>query len=468
MSIIPVILSGGSGTRLWPLSRAAFPKQLISLVSDKTMIQETVARLSGLEVSDPIIVCNEQHRFIIAEQMNQIGVKNPVILLEPVAKNTAPAIVAAALKAMQIDENSVIVVLPSDHNIKDSKVFCEAVSLAAKEAQKGSLVTFGITPTFPATGYGYIESEKKEGETASIKRFVEKPNLETAKKYLDSGNFLWNSGMFIFKAASFIEEIKSLDNSIFEATSKSLLNAKVDLDFIRLEKESFEKNPSISIDYAVMEKTKKGKVIPLNAGWSDVGSWNSLWDVSEKDSSGNVVKGDAVLDGVENSFVFGKNRVVTAIGLKDVVIVDTKDALLVADKSKSESVKNIVDRLKDSKNPAATENTIGYRPWGFYETIEKGERFKVKHITVKPGQKLSVQMHYHRAEHWIIVSGTAKVLNGEKELILTENQSTFIPLGTVHAIENPGKLPLEFIEVQSGSYLEEDDIVRFEDKYGRA
>lgn len=310
--------------------------------------------------------------------------------------------------------------------------------------------------------------KKKDGETASIKRFVEKPNLETAKKYLDSGNFLWNSGMFIFKAASFIEEIKSLDNSIFEATSKSLLNAKVDLDFIRLEKESFEKNPSISIDYAVMEKTKKGKVIPLNAGWSDVGSWNSLWDVSEKDSSGNVVKGDAVLDGVENSFVFGKNRVVTAIGLKDVVIVDTKDALLVADKSKSESVKNIVDRLKDSKNPAATENTIGYRPWGFYETIEKGERFKVKHITVKPGQKLSVQMHYHRAEHWIIVSGTAKVLNGEKELILTENQSTFIPLGTVHAIENPGKLPLEFIEVQSGSYLEEDDIVRFEDKYGRA
>ncbi|WP_191017218.1 mannose-1-phosphate guanylyltransferase/mannose-6-phosphate isomerase [Treponema zioleckii] len=468
MSIIPVILSGGSGTRLWPLSRAAFPKQLISLVSDKTMIQETVGRLSGLEVREPIIVCNEQHRFIIAEQMNQIGVKNPVILLEPVAKNTAPAIVAAALKAMQIDENSVIVVLPSDHNIKDSKVFCEAVSLAAKEAQKGSLVTFGITPTFPATGYGYIESEKKDGECASIKRFVEKPNLETAKKYLESGNFLWNSGMFIFRADSFIEEIKNLDNSIFEATSKSLLNAKVDLDFIRLEKESFEKNPSISIDYAVMEKTKKGKVIPLNAGWSDVGSWNSLWDVSEKDSFGNVVKGNAVLDGVENSFVYGKNRVVTAIGLKDVVIVDTKDALLVADKSKSESVKNIVDRLKDSKNPAATENTIGYRPWGFYETIEKGERFKVKHITVKPGQKLSVQLHYHRAEHWIIVSGTAKVLNGEKELILTENQSTFIPLGTVHAIENPGKLPLEFIEVQSGSYLEEDDIVRFEDKYGRA
>ncbi len=470
MTLIPVILSGGSGTRLWPLSRSTYPKQLLPLVSDFSMIQETAKRLSSLKICEPIIVCNEKHRFIIAEQLSQIGIKNPCIILEPVAKNTAPAIVAAAIQAQKIDAEAVIIVLPSDHNIKDTDTFCKAVSLAADEAKSGNLVTFGIKPTFPATGYGYIQAEKASGAEAAypIKQFVEKPNLDTAKKYVESGTFFWNSGMFVFKAADFISEVKAFDKSIFESTKESFDKAATDLDFIRLEKESFSRNPSISIDYAVMEKTKKGKVVPLDAGWSDVGSWNSLWDVLDKDENGNVIRGKAVTSEVSNSFIYSKNRMISAVGLENLVIVDTKDAVLVADRSKSEEVKKIVDRLNAENNPIATENTVGYRPWGTYETIELGKRYRVKHIIVKPGEKLSKQMHYHRSEHWIIVSGTAKVLNGDKELILTENQSTYIPLGTVHFIENPGKTPLEFIEVQSGSYLEEDDIVRFEDKYGRA
>lgn len=468
MKLIPVILSGGSGTRLWPLSRATYPKQLISLVKEHSMIQETVSRLGELKIENPIVVCNEQHRFIIAEQLNQIGIKNPVIILEPVAKNTAPAIVAAAFQALKSGDDAVMIVLPSDHDIKDTKKFCEAASLAANASLDGSLVTFGITPSYPATGYGYIEKVDDGKNPSRIKRFVEKPDLETAKKYLESGNFLWNSGMFVFKASSYLDEIKKFSPEMYENTKKSFENSNVDLDFIRLEKSSFEKNESISIDYAVMEKTSNGKVTPLDAGWSDVGSWNSLWDVSEKDENGNVLKGKTVTSDVKNSFILAKNRTVSAIGLENVVIVDTKDALLVCDKSKSEDVKKIVDRLKEEGNPVASESPVGYRPWGTYETIELGKRYRVKHIIVKPGQKLSVQMHYHRAEHWIIVSGTAKVRNGDREFILTENQSTFIPLGTVHAMENPGKVPLEFIEVQSGSYLEEDDIVRFEDKYGRA
>ncbi|MBR4630132.1 MAG: mannose-1-phosphate guanylyltransferase/mannose-6-phosphate isomerase [Treponema sp.] len=467
MTLIPVILSGGSGTRLWPLSRATFPKQLLSLISENTMIQNTVSRLASLSVSEPIVVCSDNHRFIIAEQLSQIGIKNPSIILEPVAKNTAPAIVAACFQAQKTDKDAVVIVLPSDHDIKDTKVFCDAVKIAAEEAEKnGSLVTFGITPTYPATGYGYINSEKSSESVLPLKKFVEKPDFDTAKKYVESGEYFWNSGMFIFKAQSLLDEIKSFDKTIYESTLESFSNATVDLDFIRLEKNSFEKNTSISIDYAVMEKTKKGKVVPLSAGWSDVGSWGSLWDVSEKDSDGNVLKADAVTMGVKDSFIYSK-KTVAAIGLENVVVVDTKDALLVADKSKSESVKEIVDELKKKNNKVASESSVGYRPWGTYETIELGKRYRVKHIIVRPGQKLSVQMHYHRAEHWIVVSGTAKVRNGDNEFILTENQSTFIPLGTIHAIENPGKLPLEFIEVQSGSYLEEDDIVRFEDIYGR-
>ena len=470
MTLIPVILSGGSGTRLWPLSRAHFPKQLLKLTSEKTMLQQTVLRLDGMSVLSPIVVCSEQHRFIIAEQLAEIGIKDPTIILEPVARNTAPAIMAAALQAEKTDKDALIAVFPSDHVIKNISVFQSALKTAAKEAETGSLVTFGITPLFPATGYGYINASGT-GETLSIKAFKEKPDQKTAEAYLASyqknKDYFWNSGMFVFKAGAYISELKSFVPAICEATSKSFEKALVDLDFIRLEKESFEKNPSISIDYAVMEKTRHGKVVPLDAQWSDVGSWSSLWEVSEKDSDGNVTRGTVVTRDVKDSLIRSDSRVVTAIGLKDVVIVDTKDALLVADKADAEEVKEIVDTLKAQGKTCATSSTVGYRPWGTYDSIEQGERYKVKHITVKQGQKLSVQLHYHRAEHWIIVSGTAKVRNGDKEFILTENQSTFIPVGTIHSIENPGKIPLEFIEVQSGAYLEEDDIVRFEDRYGR-
>ncbi len=472
MTIIPVILSGGSGTRLWPLSRADFPKQLLKLITNNTMLQETVKRLKGMTIGTPIIVSNDQHRFIIAEQLRSIGIENPVIMLEPVARNTAPAICAAAFQAQAQDKDAVMAVFPSDHAIKNRVAFQEALAQAAEEALNGSLVTFGVVPLSPATGYGYINAEKKtEKGVMSIRAFKEKPDAKTAESYVESykknGDYFWNSGMFVFKAESFISELNICAPEICEATKKAYENAKTDLDFIRLEKESFEKNPSISIDYAVMEKTRHGKVVPLDAGWSDVGSWESLWDVSTKDSDDNVLKGKVIAKDVHGSFIYGKDRIVSAIGLKNLVIVDTKDALLVANKADSEKVKDIVDQLKAEGNPAATNSTIGYRPWGSYESIELGARYKVKHITVKQGQKLSVQLHYHRAEHWIIVSGTAKVRNGDKEFILTENQSTYIPVGTVHAIENPGKIPLEFIEVQSGAYLEEDDIVRLEDMYGR-
>ena len=470
MTIIPVILSGGSGTRLWPLSRAHFPKQLLKLTSDKTMIQQTVLRLEGLSVQSPIVVCSEQHRFIIAEQLAEIGIKEPTIILEPVARNTAPAIMAAALQANRQDENAVIAIFPSDHVIKNIEVFQKSLQTAVEEAEKGSLVTFGITPLSPATGYGYINAEGN-GKTLAIKAFKEKPDLKTAESYLESyrknKDYFWNSGMFVFKAATFISELNSFVPEICAATKESLDKAVVDLDFIRLEKTAFEKNPSISIDYAVMEKTRHGKVVPLDAGWSDVGTWSSLWEVSDKDADGNVTKGTVLTKNVKDSFISSSNRVVTAIGLKNIVVVDTKDALLVANRNDAEEVKDIVDALKAQGKSCATSSTVGYRPWGIYDSIELGSRYRVKHITVKQGQKLSVQMHYHRAEHWIIVSGTAKVRNGDKEFILTENQSTYIPVGVIHSIENPGRIPLEFIEVQSGTYLEEDDIVRIQDVYGR-
>ncbi len=471
MTVIPVILSGGSGTRLWPLSRANYPKQLLKLTSDYTMIQETMRRLEGMSVSSPIIVCSEQHRFIIGEQLAEINISNPTIILEPVARNTAPAIMAAALKARQIDKNAIIAVFPSDHVIKDVKAFQTAMTLAIKEAENGSLVTFGITPAFPATGYGYIHSLPSSSKVLPIKEFKEKPELKVAEVYVESfkknGDYFWNSGMFVFKTETFISEISAFIPEINSATTLAFEKSTVDLDFIRLDKDSFEKNPSISIDYAVMEKTKLGKVVALDAGWSDVGSWSSLWDVNEKDENNNAIKGNVLAQNVKNSLIYGNSRTVAAIGLNDVVIVDTKDALLVAEKGHAEDVKEIVDKLKSQNNSCATSGTVGYRPWGSYDSIELGSRYRVKHITVKQGQKLSVQMHYHRAEHWIIVSGTAKVRNGEKEFVLTENQSTYIPVGTIHSIENPGKIPLEFIEVQSGAYLEEDDIVRFEDMYGR-
>ena len=469
MTIIPVILSGGAGTRLWPLSRSQYPKQFLSLAAQNTMIQETLLRLENIAVASPIVICNESHRFIVADQLAQINVKNPCIILEPLGRNTAPAIAAGAFKAQALDKDAVMVVLPSDHVIQNKSVLAKGVELACKTAAEGFLVTFGITPTAPETGYGYIKAQVTDGASVfPLDKFVEKPDRETAQKYLDSGEYFWNSGMFVFKAATFLSELQHFEPEIFASVEAAYTKAAVDVDFIRLEKEAFATSPSRSIDYAVMEKTSKGKVIPLDAGWNDVGAWSALWEVNQKDENQNVIFGDVIAHNTEDSYIYSQSRLVAAVGLRNAVVVETKDAVLVADKSQVQDVKDIVEALKrQDRHSNVEENQVGVRPWGSYEAIERGHRYKVKHITVKPGAKLSVQMHYHRAEHWIVVSGTALVRNGEQELLLGENQSTFIPLGTVHALENPGKVPLELIEVQSGPYLEEDDIIRFEDRYGR-
>lgn len=469
MTIIPVILSGGAGTRLWPLSRSQYPKQFLSLAAQNTMIQETLLRLENIAVASPIVICNESHRFIVADQLAQINVKNPFIILEPLGRNTAPAIAAGALKAQSVDKDAVMVVLPSDHVIQNKDVLAAGVELACKTASEGFLVTFGITPTAPETGYGYIKAEVKSGDSVfPLDKFVEKPNRETAQKYLDSGEYFWNSGMFVFKASTFLEELQQFEPEIFASVEAAYTKAAVDVDFIRLEKESFATSPSRSIDYAVMEKTTKGKVIPLDAGWNDVGAWSALWEVNKKDENQNVIFGDVIAHNTIDSYIYSQSRLVATVGLQNAVVVETKDAVLVADKGQVQDVKEIVEELKRlDRHSNVEENQVGVRPWGSYESIERGHRYKVKHITVKPGAKLSVQMHYHRAEHWIVVSGTALVRNGDQELLLGENQSTFIPLGTIHALENPGKVPLELIEVQSGPYLEEDDIIRFEDRYGR-
>ena len=469
MTIIPVILSGGAGTRLWPLSRSQYPKQFLSLAAQNTMIQETLLRLEGIDVASPIVICNESHRFIVADQLAQINVKNPFIILEPLGRNTAPAIAAGALKAQALDKDAVMVVLPSDHVIQNKAALAHGVELACKAAAEGFLVTFGITPTAPETGYGYIKAQVKSGEAVfPLDRFVEKPNRETAQKYLDSGEYFWNSGMFVFKASTFLAELQHFEPEIFASVEAAYTKAAVDVDFIRLEKEAFATSPSRSIDYAVMEKTSKGKVIPLDAGWNDVGAWSALWEVNKKDENQNVIFGDVLTQNTQDSYIYSQGRLVAAVGLRDMVVVETKEAVLVSERSQVQGVKDIVEELKrQERHSCVEENQVGVRPWGSYEAIERGHRYKVKHITVKPGAKLSVQMHYHRAEHWIVVSGTALVRNGDQELLLGENQSTFIPLGTVHALENPGKVPLELIEVQSGPYLEEDDIIRFEDRYGR-
>lgn len=466
--LIPIILSGGSGTRLWPLSRAEYPKQFLSLTSYNTMIQDTVLRLQSIYNKSPIVVCNEQHRFIVAEQLSQINVKESAIILEPFAKNTAPAIAVACFHALTQAEDAIVVVLASDHVIKNQDSFLNSLVDAIQAAKKDNLVTFGIKPTEANTGYGYIKANvNKDSPYFPLDKFVEKPNLQKAQEYLADGSYFWNSGMFIFKAKVFLEELKKYDEQIYKCSYNSYKKSLKDLDFIRLNSDEFYKCPSNSIDYAVMEKTTKGVVVPLDCGWSDVGSWSALWQVNNKDESGNVCFGDVITKNTSNSFIYSQNRLVTTLGIKDTIVVETRDTILVANKDAAQEVKQIVDTLKEQNRTVATENRVGFRPWGTYDSIEKGQRYKVKHITVKPGAKLSVQMHYHRAEHWIVVSGTAKVLNGQKELILAENESTFIPLGTIHALENPGKVPLELIEVQSGSYLEEDDIVRFEDKYGR-
>ncbi|WP_281560865.1 mannose-1-phosphate guanylyltransferase/mannose-6-phosphate isomerase [Thalassomonas sp. RHCl1] len=466
----PVILCGGSGTRLWPLSRKQHPKQFIKLTNGFTMVQNTIKRLPE-NVQSPIFICNEEHRFIVAEQAREVSVEAKSILLEPVGRNTAPAIALAAITALKENKDAVLLVLASDHNIKDEEMFRQAAQSAYGLAMQDKLVTFGIVPSNPHTGYGYIKRGDELSPQASqykVSEFVEKPDEATAKTYVDSGEYYWNSGMFVFKASKFLSELKTFRPDIFEACERAMQDVADDLDFTRVNKAAFEACPDESVDYAVMEHTEHAVVVPLDAGWSDVGSWSALWEESERDANNNAIRGDVLTESTTNSYIQASDRLVSSIGLDNIVIIDTPDALLVANKDDVQNVKGIVDKLKGLERSEYIHHREVYRPWGKYDSVDSGGRFQVKRITVKPGAKLSVQMHHHRAEHWVVVSGTAKVRNGDKEFILTENESTYIPIGAVHSLENPGKLPLELIEVQSGSYLGEDDIVRLADKYGRS
>ena len=465
--MIPVILSGGSGTRLWPLSRGQYPKQFLPLVSSHTMIQETMLRLAGLDgLKAPIAVCNEDHRFMMAEQLWEIGVKPAAIILEPVGKNTAPAVAMAALTAAS--EDDILLVLPADHVIADLAAFHKAVVQAQALAKQGFLVTFGIVPTEPETGYGYIKRDTlQHGSTFNVAAFVEKPDAETAKRYLDSGDYYWNSGMFAFKVGTFLSELEKFNPEML-ANCRLALNAAVrDLDFVRLDKALFSSCPADSIDYAVMEKTDKAVVIPLDADWNDVGSWSALWDVTDKDASGNAISGDVLTVDTHNSFIYAQSKLVAVIGANDLVVIETADAVMIAPKDRVQEVKDIVAQLKERGRSEADVHRKAYRPWGHYDLVDSGERHQTKRIVVKPGGKLSVQRHHHRAEHWVVVKGTALVTKGDEKLLISENESTYIPLGIVHCLENPGVIPLEIVEVQSGSYLGEDDIVRFGDQYGR-
>jgi mannose-1-phosphate guanylyltransferase/mannose-6-phosphate isomerase len=471
MKITPVILSGGMGTRLWPLSRELYPKQLLPLVGERTMLQETLHRLAGVDTAAPIIVCNEAHRFLVAEQLRQMGSKPQAILLEPVGRNTAPAIALAALKA---EPEALLLVLPADHVIRDMKAFQAAIKVAAVSAQAGRMVTFGIVPTAPETGYGYIKKGPSDGKPTAqgaavhpIAQFVEKPTAERAQQFLADGNYYWNSGMFLFKASSYLKELQRFAPDIAAAAKAALAAAQPDLDFVRVDKAAFEACRSDSIDYAVMEKTADAVVVPLAAGWSDVGSWSSLQDALPGDANGNVTRGDVLHEDTVGCYLYSSSRLVSTVGLKDHVVVETKDAVRVAPKDRVQDVKALVARLKAEGRYEHSLHREVFRPWGSYDSIDNGDRFQVKRLSIKPGAQLSLQLHHHRAEHWIVVSGTARITCGEKEFLLEENQSTYIPIGVKHRIENPGKIPLHIIEVQSGSYLGEDDIVRFEDRYGR-
>jgi len=474
VTIIPVILSGGSGSRLWPLSRALRPKQFLGLTDELTLFQLTLERLQGLvEPLKPIVVANDDHRFLVAEQCLEHGVTPSALILEPLARNTAPAIAVAALAAQAQGGDPVLLVLPSDHVFKNIKAFQSAVRVGEQAALAGALVTFGIVPTAPETGYGYVKASTNKAPyvtagSQSVEAFVEKPDLETAKRYLAGGNYFWNSGMFMFRASTYLAELKAHNPAMFSACEQALNLAKKDLDFVRLDKEAFAQSPSDSIDYAVMEKTSKAVVVPLDAGWSDVGAWSAVWEVLPQDASGNATRGDVMVEGAKNCYVHADYRLVSLLGVENVVVIETSDAVLVAHKDKAQDVKKLVDRLKaDGRSEVQIHREV-FRPWGSYDSIDNGQRYQVKRITVKPGAKLSLQMHHHRAEHWVVVSGTAKVRLGDKDVLLSENQSIYIPIGEVHSLENPGKVDLELIEVQSGSYLGEDDIVRLEDRYGRA
>lgn len=466
--ILPVIMAGGSGTRLWPLSRQLYPKQFLNIVGNNTMLQDTVSRLEGIEAKAPLVICNNEHRFLVAEQLRQTGGTSEIIL-EPEGRNTAPAIALAALRAVKGGDDPLLLVLAADHVIQDTQAFTESVNKAIPFAKNDKLVTFGIVANAPETGYGYIHRGDSVGESGFVvSRFVEKPDVETAKKYVNSGEYYWNSGMFLMKASRYLAELEKLEPAILKSCQASIKDIEHDLDFIRIDAEKFAKCPSESIDYAVMEKTDSAVVVPLDAGWSDIGSWSAIWEVSDKDDDGNRTLGDVISEDSKNCLVHGEDRLVSILGLEDIVVVDTKDAVLVAHKDKVQNVKKIVERLKSSNRDEWKIHREVYRPWGKYDSIDMGERYQAKRITVKPGAKLSVQMHHHRAEHWVVVSGTASVTNGDKTFLVSENESTYIPIGQIHALENPGKVPLELIEVQTGSYLGEDDIVRFDDRYGRA
>ncbi|WP_022668344.1 mannose-1-phosphate guanylyltransferase/mannose-6-phosphate isomerase [Desulfospira joergensenii] len=469
--IVPVILAGGSGTRLWPLSRELYPKQLIDLYNKDTMIQNTLLRLDGVENLDrPLVVCNEEHRFMTAEQLRQIHKDPLAIILEPVGRNTAPAICLAVLKLLEKGEDPILLVLPADHVIENRPAFHEAITKGAGLAEQGYLITFGIVPLSPETGYGYIQKgENMEGKgTASrIAGFVEKPDLETARAYLDSKEYYWNSGMFMFQASTIVAELEIHAPQMVDLCRKAMAGGRHDLDFFRIDRESFFSVEPDSIDYAVMEKTDRGAVIPLDAGWNDLGSFDALWQTGKKNGDSNVIDGDVLIHDVADSYIHAGSRLVAAVGLEKFVIVETRDAVLVSPRDRVQDVKKIVNQLKAQKREEAISHSRVYRPWGDYESIDASDRFQVKRITVKPGAKLSLQKHFHRAEHWTVVSGAAIVTRGEEEILLKEDESAYIPLGTVHRLENPGKIPLELIEVQSGSYLGEDDIVRFDDVYGR-
>ena len=472
--LLPLILCGGTGSRLWPLSRESYPKQYLELINDssKTLLQQTLERLRGItNQDDPILICNEDHRFIVAEQLRTINVKPKKIILEPFARNTAPAIAIAALKAIENGSDPILFVLSSDHLIKDKQQFIKSISAAKDFAEQGNLVTFGIIPTSPEVGYGYIKSLEPlaiDSAVASpISKFIEKPDIEKAKKLVSDPCFTWNSGMFLFKASVFLQELEKYSPQVIKSCKKALKKSLLDMDFQRLDKEAFKECPNISIDFAVMEKTKLGVVLPLNVGWSDIGSWKSIWEVSKKDENGNVLIGDVLTKDLNNCYIRSESRLIVGLGIENLLIVETNDAILIADKNHDQDVKQIVKQLIEENRAEGKTHRKVYRPWGHYISIVEGSRWQVKRIEVKTDASLSLQMHHHRAEHWVVVKGTAKVEINDESFIFEENQSVYIPLGSKHRLTNPGRIPLVLIEVQSGAYLGEDDIVRFDDMYQR-
>lgn len=466
---LPVIMAGGSGTRLWPLSRQLYPKQFLALTGERTMLQETVARLQGMDARAPLLLCNEEHRFIVAEQLRQMGQAESDILLEPEGRNTAPAIALAALFATQAGDDPILLVLAADHLVKDAARFREAVAAAVPLAEAGHLVTFGIVPDRAETGYGYIRRGDAIEDSAgyAVAGFEEKPDAATAERYLADGAHFWNSGMFMFRASRYLEELEKFRPDILEACRAAMATTRADLDFVRIDAAAFKTCPAESIDYAVMEKTGAAAMVPFDAGWSDIGSWSALWEIWPQDEDGNALRGDVIAVSSKGNLVHSDHRLVALLGVEDLVVIETKDAVLVAERGAVQEVKEVVERIKREGRGEHVNHRQVYRPWGHYDSIDFGSRHQVKRITVKPGAKLSVQMHHHRAEHWVVVRGTARVYRDDEVIMLSENQSTYIPLGAVHALENPGKIDLELIEVQSGSYLGEDDIVRLEDRYGR-